>query len=228
MAELVDALLSDGSVFTCEFESHQLHILNRKKSKRKRETNMNRNDFILELNKYKAYNFQELKDKYRILKFLKENDNAYLRDNEKMHMTASSWIINKEKTKVLMIYHNIYDSWSWTGGHCDGDEDLMHVALKEAKEETNIKNVKLVNNNIYSIEILKVNEHIKNGIIVKKHLHANVTYLLEALESDEISAKLDEAKDTKWIKIEDIKREVKEKWMYKHIYKKLIKKLKRI
>ena len=63
---------------------------------------------------------------------------------------------------------------------------------------------------------------------MKKHLHANVTYLLEALESDEISAKLDEAKDTKWIKIEDIKREVKEKWMYKHIYKKLIKKLKRI
>jgi len=60
---------------------------------------MNRNDFILELNKYKAYNFQELKDKYRILKFLKENDNAYLRDNEKMHMTASSWIINKDKTK---------------------------------------------------------------------------------------------------------------------------------
>lgn len=189
---------------------------------------MNRNDFILELNKYKAYNFQELKDKYKIIKFLKENDNAYLRENEKMHMTASSWIINKDKTKVLMIYHNIYDSWSWTGGHCDGDEDLIHVALKEAKEETNIKNVKLVNDNIFSIEILKVNEHIKNGKIVKKHLHANVTYLLEALESDEISAKFDEAKDTKWIKIEDIKREVKEKWMYKHIYKKLIKKLKRI
>ena len=189
---------------------------------------MNRQDFILKLKEYKVYNLQELIDKVRIINFLKENDNAYLRDNEKMHMTASSWIINKDKTKVLMIYHNIYDSWAWTGGHADGDEDLAYVAVKEAKEETNNKNIELVNNNIFSIEILKVKEHIKNGKIVKEHLHANVTYLLKANEFDKISAKIDEAKDTKWIKIEDIKSEIKEKWMYKHIYKKLIKKLKRI
>ena len=37
VAELVDALLSDGSVFTCEFESHQLHILYRKFSNKNYE-----------------------------------------------------------------------------------------------------------------------------------------------------------------------------------------------
>ena len=54
------------------------------------------------------------------------------------HMTASSWIVNEDYTKVLMIYHNIYNSWAWTGGHADGDEDLLHVAVKEAREETGL------------------------------------------------------------------------------------------
>ena len=41
-----------------------------------------------------------------------------------------------------MIHHNIYNSWSWTGGHADGDKDLLYVAIKEAKEETGVKNIK--------------------------------------------------------------------------------------
>ena len=47
--------------------------------------------------------------------------------------------MNKDKTKVLMIYHNIYNSWSWTGGHADGDEDLLYVAIKEAKKKQVLK-----------------------------------------------------------------------------------------
>ena len=36
-----------------------------------------------------------------------------------------------------MIYHNIYDSWAWVGGHADGDEDLVHVVKKEIEEQEN-------------------------------------------------------------------------------------------
>ena len=34
-----------------------------------------------------------------------------------------------------MVYHNIYNSWSWLGGHADGETDLLAVALREVKEE---------------------------------------------------------------------------------------------
>mgnify|MGYP002237558723 CR=1 FL=1 len=50
-------------------------------------------------------------------------------------MTASAWVVNKDRSKVLMIYHNIYNSWSWLGGHADGETDLLAVAIREVREE---------------------------------------------------------------------------------------------
>ena len=76
-------------------------------------------------------------------------------------MTASSWVVNSEKTKVIMAYHNIYDSWSWLGGHADGCKNLLAVAIKEAKEESGIKTIKPVSEGIFSIECLTVDGHTK-------------------------------------------------------------------
>ena len=55
------------------------------------------------------------------MEYLNTFNDVLTRNNKMCHFTASSWIINKDKTKVLMVYHNIYKSWSWTGGHADGD-----------------------------------------------------------------------------------------------------------
>ena len=95
-----------------------------------------------------------------------------VRENEIAHMTSSGFIVNKDRTKVLMIHHNIYNSWGWTGGHADGDSDLIAVAIKEAKEETGIKNANPITNDICSIDILPVNSHIKKGKYVASHLHS--------------------------------------------------------
>ena len=61
---------------------------------------------------------------------INKNDDVLVRDNEIAHITSSGFIVNKLRTKVLMIHHNIYNSWGWTGGHADGDEDLLYVAMK--------------------------------------------------------------------------------------------------
>ena len=49
-------------------------------------------------------------------------------------MTASSVIVHPARTKTLMAFHKIYQSWAWTGGHVDGETDLLHVAMREARE----------------------------------------------------------------------------------------------
>ena len=70
---------------------------------------------------YIPFNEQEEADKALILDFLSKNDDAFYRSNLAAHMTASAWVVNPARDKVLMVYHKLYDSWSWTGGHADGE-----------------------------------------------------------------------------------------------------------
>ena len=87
------------------------------------------------LEKYVPYNEQEEVDRKIMLKYIDDFDNILTRQNEYGHFTSSAFVLNKERTKILMIYHKIYNSWAWTGGHSDGDNNLLYVAMKEAKEE---------------------------------------------------------------------------------------------
>ena len=178
-----------------------------------------------EIEKYVPYNEQEEKDKQTILKYMDSFDNVLTRDNEFGHFTASAWVANKEKTKVLMIYHNIYKSWAWTGGHADGNPDLLATAIRELKEETGVENVKVIDNNIFSLEIVCVDGHVKKGKYVSSHVHLNATYLLEVDENEIFRIKDDENSGVKWINIEDVAKVVNEKWVFENVYKKLNQKL---
>lgn len=187
---------------------------------------MNLIDLRTNIENYKPYNEQEQKDKQTMLKYIDTFDNILVRENEFAHFTASTWAINQEKTKVLMVYHNIYQSWTWTGGHSDGEADLLKVAIKELKEETGVKKVKPLKEEIFSLEILTVDGHIKRGNYVSSHLHLNLTYLLEVDEEEVLYSKEDENSGVQWVPIEEIINVSREEWMKENIYTKLEKKRK--
>lgn len=189
---------------------------------------MNLRDLEKEIENYKPYNEQEEKDKQTMLKYINTFDNILVRENEFAHFTASSWVVNKEKTKVLMIYHNIYQSWAWTGGHSDGEADVLKVAIKELKEETGVQNVKILKEDIFSLEAITVDGHVKRGKYVSSHIHLNLTYLLEVDEKEILHIKEDENSGVKWVPIEKINEVSKENWMKENIYTKLNKKLKEL
>lgn len=177
-----------------------------------------------EIKKIIPYNEQEENDKTLILHYLDIFPDILSRNNKLCHITVSSWITNKERNKILMIYHNIYNSWTWTGGHADEDSNLLHVAKKEIAEETGIEKLTLLSDGIASIEILPVNSHIKRNRFISPHLHLNCTYIFEANEQDHIRIKKDENSNVGWIDINKINDIVNEKHM-KPIYEKLNKKL---
>lgn len=181
-----------------------------------------------QIENYVPYNEQEEKDKEIMLKYINTFDDVLTRNNEFGHFTASSWVVNKEKTKVLMIYHNIYDSWAWTGGHADGESDLLGTAIRELKEESGIENVKVLDENIFSLEVICVNGHVKRGKYVGSHVHLNLTYLLEVDENEKLTMKEDENSGVKWINIEDVEKVVNEKWVANNVYKKLNEKLEKL
>lgn len=177
-----------------------------------------------EIKEFQPWNLQEESDKRVILKYYNDMKEIFTRENEVCHFTASSWIVNKEKTKILMAYHNIYNSWAWTGGHADGDENMLEVAMREANEETAIKDLKPLCDGIFSIEILPVNPHIRKGKFVSAHLHLNCCYLFEADEKMPLKVKEDENSAVSWISIDKINEVVTEEEM-KIVYDKLNKKM---
>ena len=187
---------------------------------------MSREKLIEELERYTPFNEQEKMDIGIIISELKNNDSVYTRKSLNGHMTASAWIVNGKRDKVLMAFHNIYNSWAWTGGHADGDEELLNVAVKEAIEETGIEHIKALNKDIFSVEIIPVSGHEKRAHYVSSHLHYNVTYLLEASEDDELSIKEDENSKVGWVPIAELSDYCSEEWILDRIYKKLVDKMK--
>ena len=187
---------------------------------------MNRQKLTEQIKRYKPDNEQEEKDKTLILEWIRNNDNAFLRENTVAHVTASAWVVNKDRSRVLMVYHNIYDSWSWLGGHADGETDLLSVAIRELQEESGICHVRPVSEEIFSVESLTVDGHVKRGEYVSSHLHLNVTYLLEASDEESLSIKKDENSGVAWFTPEKAVEASTEPWFQEHIYRKLNAKLK--
>ena len=175
---------------------------------------------------YKPCNEQEICDKKLILSCLKKEKHIFTRKSTLAHMTASAWVVNQDHTKVLMCFHNIYNAWSWLGGHADGKRNLLKVALREVQEESGLQKVRPVSPDIFSLESLTVDGHFKNGAYVSSHLHLNITYLLEANDNDPLIQKADENSALAWFTPEQAVTASTEPWFQEKIYTKLNQKMK--
>ena len=182
--------------------------------------------FFEQLRAFVPFNEQEASDRRLMLQYADMFSDLFTRENEMAHLTASCWIVNPDRTKVLMAYHNIYDSWAWLGGHADGMEDLLAVALKEAIEESGVRAAP-ASQDIFSVEILGVPGHVKRGKYVSSHLHLNATYLLEADEHQTLHEKPDENSGVRWFALSDVLPNTRELEM-RVVYQKLMDKCARL
>ncbi len=165
---------------------------------------------------YVPQNRREAADKALILRCMETFKDTLTRENTICHFTASSWVVNAERTKALMIYHNIEQMWMWTGGHADGEADLLAVALREASEETGLSSVRPLIGDVFDLEVFGVPPHVRRGEFVSSHLHLNCGFLLEADENEVFRAKPDENSGVCWIDFEEIIEKSKEGSMSPH------------
>lgn len=176
---------------------------------------------------FRPGNEQEETDRQALLRWLDSGVDIYSRSCDAGHLTASAWVVSPDRQQMLMIYHNIYQSWAWMGGHADGMEDLRAVAEKEVREECGLKHLNALGSGIFSLEILTVDGHEKRGKYVGSHLHLNVTYLFEADPAEPVFVKPDENSGVRWFAADKVAENVSEPWMQQRIYDKLIARVRR-
>ena len=176
-----------------------------------------------QIENYEPFDYQEEKDKEYFLKFIDTFDDTLTRSNVFGHFSASAFVVNKKRNKMVVVYHIINDGWIYPGGHADGEEDLLSVAIREVEEETGLK-TKVLSDKIYAIQANSVQAHIKNNKFVPTHTHFDVIYLLEADDNIPLVYREDESKGVKWITFEDSEKDGIVSFI-KPIHKKLINKL---
>ena len=157
----------------------------------------------------------------------KYGDHVLDRDCPGGHVTCSGFILSPDLRQTLMAYHLIYQSVGWTGGHADGNPDLLGTALREAREETSVREIYPLTRRILSIDVLPVPAHMRRGVPVEAHVHYNVTYGLIAPTEQPVADKPDENRSVCWFPAEEIGQRCTEAHMLP-VYEKLTARMREI
>jgi 8-oxo-dGTP pyrophosphatase MutT (NUDIX family) len=104
----------------------------------------------------------------------------YSRERTTGHFTGSAWVVSADGQRTLLTHHRKLDRWLQPGGHADGDVDLARVALREAEEETGLRDL-VVEEAIFDLD--------RHAIPARgpdpEHWHFDVRFVVRATGSED-------------------------------------------
>ncbi len=157
---------------------------------------MHRNILLDLLRKHICFDKNETNMLAETIKFVKANEDCFKRELEIGHITGSAWIIDNSHQFVLLTHHRKLDKWFQPGGHCDGDVDVLNVAMKEAIEETGLADIKVLSFDIFDVDI----HEIPARKDIAAHFHYDIRFLFEADKNIPLVIS-EESNDLAWVEI---------------------------
>jgi 8-oxo-dGTP pyrophosphatase MutT (NUDIX family) len=107
-------------------------------------------------------------------------EDPFTRERNTGHFTGSAWVVSADGRRTLLTHHRKLDRWLQPGGHADGDVDLRGVALREAQEETGLRDL-VAEEAIFDLD--------RHSIPARgpdpEHWHFDVRYVVRATGSEE-------------------------------------------
>ncbi len=158
-----------------------------------------RNSLFLQLDVYQPFNDYEARSLERLRRFVGEHEDCFERTLPDGHVTGSAWVVDLEREHVLLTHHVNLDKWLQLGGHADGEPDVLKVALREAREESGLQQIRPLSNEIFDVDVHEIPARGAQAA----HYHYDIRFLFEAdrRQTLQITA---ESKALAWVKITEV------------------------
>lgn len=161
---------------------------------------MYKEELLSLIEKYETDYLEEKEYINKIVDFINKNGAIFGKENKDGHITASAWVVNKDKSMVLMTHHRKLDKWLQLGGHTEENESVLEGGFREALEESGLKSIEFLSEEIFDVDV----HCIPARKAEKEHFHYDIRFMFTA-DSDEKIQVSEESKDVKWIKLDEVK-----------------------
>ncbi|WP_428660295.1 NUDIX hydrolase [Runella sp.] len=162
---------------------------------------MKRHSLLTLLRQHTPFDAEEHKMWLDTIQFVEQNPDCFERWLAIGHITGSAWIVNETQTSVLLMHHRKLDKWFQPGGHADGESDILQVALKEAREETGLEIINVLDTNIFDVDVHLIPANVKDPA----HYHYDIRFLLQADSQNPLIIN-SESKDLVWVPLPEVGR----------------------
>lgn len=162
---------------------------------------MHRQNLLNKLTRYQPTDESEITSRTRIIEFVNTQPHCFERSLSIGHITGSAWLIDESTGRILLTHHRKLNKWLQLGGHCDGDPDVLAVAMREAKEESGIEKIEPVATDIFDLDVHPIPARGDEPA----HDHYDIRFLLR-ITGDATFAVTEESHDLAWLTPNDIEK----------------------
>jgi 8-oxo-dGTP pyrophosphatase MutT (NUDIX family) len=164
---------------------------------------MHRNELLGMLARHRTRFMEESAYIDRATGFVEQHPDCFHCDYWPAHVTGSAWVLNPDRSRVLLMHHRKHEQWFQPGGHADGEADIMAVALRETAEESGIDpgHIRLVDGRIFDLDIHRIPASHRGP----EHEHIDVRFLVEIDDRLPLPGN-DESHEVRWVPLAQVSR----------------------